>query len=200
MKTCLLTFAVLLGLAAGGFTPSAEARAPMTYVHVSTWTAGGTGTKAWAFQNTSDTLDVQILKIEVGSASGATVTSGPVQFWVMGSTVITHGGTSQTSFYSIDASNITAPSYVTVSTGPTAATYEGKQASQLPLARPLLVNLDETATTLLHDSLDFNAPSDSRELLLPAGEDRGIVIEQRQFGASDYTAGVAFVRVVYTVK
>jgi len=138
-------------------------------------------------------------------SSGATVTSGGMQFWIMTSTKVTHGGTSQVSFHSRTAANATAPSYISVSTGPVAVLYEGKQSGQLPVST-ILVNLDESAVFNPAPSSGEFVPTErpdmaaTQRLRLPKGANRAIVLEQRQLGATDWTAGVAFLRVVVTVK
>lgn len=195
MKKLLLTLAFLAGFA----LPSAHAaRVPLTYIHTSTWTVGGSGTKAWAFQNTSSGISVRIHKLEMGSATGATVTGGIQQFWVYGSTSLTHGDTSQVSFYDTAGANATAPSYVSVSTRPTVVVYEGKNDRQLPIFRPLIINADESAAANFYDALVPSSPAEAEEFLLPEGANRALVIEQKQFGATDYVAGVVFVRVVWS--
>lgn len=200
MKTLLMIVALLaLALPARASEPAA----PPTYVFTSTWTAAGTaGVKAFAFQNTSTTLDVRIISIEVGSANAGTVTSGPMWFHVKMSTQLVHGGTSQVSFSASESANATAPSYITVSTGPLLVQYEGTAAGagQLPISRPLMVNADETATSNFSDTILYQDPTIGRGLLLPHGANRAIVLEQKQFGATDWTAGTLFARVVYTVK
>lgn len=199
MKKITLAFAALLGLLA--LAPAARAaNLPLTYVHSATWTLTGAGTNSFAFQNTSADLDVKILRIEIANYSTGSVTSGVVNFWVLTSTQVTHGGTSQVSFASLDSANVTAPTYISASTGPVSVQIEGKQNRQLPLMRPLTLNDDETATVAFSDAIDFNAPADGRELILPHGASRAIVIQQRQFGATDWTAGMVIIRIVYSVR
>lgn len=188
----LLMIVALLALAA-------PAKAASYYVAVATWTAGGTGTNAVAFQNTDSGRSVRVLKIEVSNVSNSAITGGVMQFWVMGATVATAGGTSQVSFYDTQAANVTAPSYVSFSTGPVGVVFEGKQTRQLPIARPLIVNDDEAATISLWDS---TSPSDypRSEFLLPAGSNRAIVLRQMQLGATDFTAGILMARIFYTIE
>ena len=194
---------ILSALALFALSTAAHAAPPLTYVHVATWTAAGAATRAFAFQNTSAGLDVIIRSIEIGNASQGTVTSGPMQFWVYGSTAVyAHGGTTQVSFYNNASANATAPSYISFSTGPVGVAYEGKQTRQLPIAR-LIVNADETAVVApdsMHDSIVNLAPDDITPLVLPQGANRALVVEQKQLGATDWTAGDLFVRIVYTVR
>lgn len=189
MKNLIAALAVALALVA------APARAAQTYVHTSTWTAGGAGTNAFAFQNTG-TNDVEINSIEIGGASVGTVTSGIMQFLVKTSTQLVHGGTTQVSFADSKTANATAPSYISASTGPVSVQFEGKiaGASQLAISSPLLVNPDEAATANFTDKLSIPT------LILPAGANRAVVLQQKQQGGTDWTAGILFVRIVYTVK
>lgn len=198
MKRILFALAMLGGLLPLG--SPVDAALPLTYVSVSTFTPGGSGTKAWALQNTSASLDVRILKLEVSNATNGTVAGGLMQFWLYGSTVVIPGGVSQVSFYDHAAANTSAPSYVSVSTGPAGVVYEGKQNRQLPLYRPFIINDDETAAANFKDEFQQVNPAEATELLLPRGSNRAVVLEQQQFGATDFTAGTVMVRVVYTVK
>jgi len=174
---------------------SIPAQAAQYYVHTATWTAGGAGTKAFAFQNTG-TNDVEIVSVEIGGASVGTVTSGIMQFLVKTSTSLTHGGTSQVSFADSKSANASAPSYISASTGPVNVQYEGKilGTSQLAISSPLLVNPDEAASANFTDKLSI--PS----LFLPAGANRAVVLEQKQQGGTDWTAGILFARIVYIVR
>ena len=193
MKTfwlALLLFAPFLAAPAQASPP------PQTYISVATFTAGGDAANVWAFQNTSTTLDVRVLKIEVSNASTEAVSGGLMQFWLYGSTVVTHGGTSQVGGYGQTTANATLPTYVSVSTGPVSVTYE----KSLPLARPLISNDDETATTNLSDSLSSVAPADGQELLLPHNTSRALILTQKQHNGASITAGVVMVRVLYTIR
>lgn len=201
LKKTLLGLVVLLALQIPARAQWAPTYTPITYVAVATFTVPGTGKDAIAFQNTDAGRDVTILKIEVSDVSNTAITGGIMQFWIMGATVTTAGGTSQTSFWDAKAANTTAPSYISFSTGPVNVVYEGKQGtSQLPLARPLIVNSDEAATANLWDTFQSISPAFSAELILPHGSNRAIVLRQMQLGASDFTAGVIMARIFYTVK
>lgn len=175
-----------------------------TYVVTSTWTPGGgviTGTKAFAFQNTSADIDVAIDSIEFLSVTSGTVTSGPVQFWVYTATQVTHGSSSNSSIYSRQTPNISTPSYISYGINPTAVLFEGKQNAQLPRFI-VLVNADETSTVLpqpLNPLATQSLPHDD-VLMLKANTNMAIVIEQRQYGATDYTAGLIFCRIVFTTR
>lgn len=201
MKTLLLTLAALLGplvpaIAAGG----APSYAPKTYVSVATFTAAGNGTNAFAFQNVSAGEDVRVLKVELTSVTSGTVTSGLMQFWLMGSTVVTAGSTGAVSLYDYATPNAAAPASISASVAPTGVVYEGKQGGQLPFDRALIVNPDETATSNFRDELSFTAPADGAEFILPHGSNRAVVLLQKQFGTTDFSAGTLMVRVLYTVK
>lgn len=201
MRNAIVALALLLGLAV------APAKAATYNVAVATWTAGGSATKALAFQNTASNQDVEIIKIELSNAqNGAAITGGLIQFWVYGSTVITHGGTSQTLGYGLRAANTTLPSSISFSTGPVNVVYENNSAAKgaMPLLRPLILNNDEAAAANFADS--WSAPMADRgplfteSILLPGGANRGIVIEQQNLAATSVTAGVVMARIHYIVK
>ena len=185
------------------------ARADAYYVAIATWSMGGSATKALAFQNISTTQAVEIVKIELSHATnGSAVTGGLAQFWVYASTVMSHGGTSQTMGHSPKIANTALPSaIVSFSTGPASVVYENNSATKaaLPLLEPLIVNGEETATSNFYDSwtapvYDFGGPKLSESILLPAGANRGIVIEQQNMAATSFTAGVVQARIHYIVK
>jgi len=191
---------LLLAVMALALPGVAKAERIPTYVAVATWTVGGTATKAFAFQNTSADRDVVIIKITVSPISAATVTSGPMNFWVLPSTVMVHGGTSQVSAASYNSANWSKPSFISVSTGPAGVVYEGKDARQLPLA-VIGVNPDETGTPIMNvveNGLDL--PAEEQGILLPKGARRGIVLEQKQFGATNWTAGNVLVKITYIIR
>lgn len=196
MKKTLLLAALAALLGAGRAHAYSAPYTPQTYVSVSTFMPGAAGAKLWAFQNTSTTLDVRVLKLEVTGFSTGTVTGGLIQFRVYGSTAITHGGTSQVGFYDAQSALASAPSYVTVSTGPVNVALE----SPWPILRPLFVNNDEAATANLSDGYTGWTPADAGELILLHNTQRGIVLEQRNMAATNIADGPLFVRVVYTVK
>jgi hypothetical protein len=193
-------FAVVAFLGLSALLAPMEAEAvPNTYVSVSTFTPGGANSKPWAFQNTSADLDVEVLKFEVSSISTGIYTGGLMQFWLFASTQVTHGGTGQVASYNFASANGTAPSHVSVSTGPINVLYENKQNRQLPLLRPLIINNDETATSNFQDGYT-DLLADSSPLLLPRNSSRALVLEQRQLGTADITDGTVMVRVLFTVK
>jgi hypothetical protein len=201
MKNAIVALALLLGLAV------APAKAATYNIAIATWTAGGSATKALAFQNTSSSLDVEVIKIEVSNAQdGAAITGGLMQFWVYASTSLVHGGTSQTLGHSLRAANTALVSAVSLSTGPVTVVYENNSATKgaLPILRPLIINNDEAATANFVDS--WAAPASDRgplfteSILLPAGANRGIVLEQKNLAATSVTAGVVMARIHYLVK
>lgn len=205
MKT-LLVAAVLAVL---GVSP-VHAGPPETYVSVTRVTAGGALAKLLAFQNTSSASDVVVRKIEVSNASTVTVTGGIMQFWVYGSTSLTHSVTTTADAWTYSDVLGSAPSFISVSTAPSAIQIEGDSgilttaasnnlSGQMPLIRPLVVNNDEAATANLFDSWTSDAV-DARPIVLPAGANRALVFEQRQVGGTDYSAGSLFFRITYTLK
>ena len=203
MKT-LLVAAALLGL----LSPVAHSRPPLTYVATSTVAAPGGGSKVWAFQNTSSSLDVQILKIEISNAHDeSAITGGLVQFQVFASTVVTHGGTGGTRTFSYSSANASAQSGISFSTGPTNVVYENvSSGNALALLRPFIINTDESATTNLYDSWNIGAVNtslsltESSPLLLPKGANRAIVIEQKNLGTGSIQTGKIKLDITYTVR
>jgi hypothetical protein len=190
-----LYLAALLGLAA------VPAKADLYHVAVASWVAGGQGTKSVAFQNVSTSQTVEIVRIEVAQATeGIAITGGLMRFNVYGSTAMTHGGTAQTNHYSLRSVNTDFPSAVSLSTGPVSVTYEkGKTtADAVPIIRPLFVNNDETATANFADY--WQAENSLHNIILPAGANRGVVLEQRNVNATSVTAGVLLARIVYILK
>lgn len=200
MKKLSLVVAALLACLAA--LAPAPARADLYYVATATWTARGTGTKSVAFQNTSTSQSVEIVRIEVANAhDGAAVTSGYQQYWVYGSTQMTHGATSPTQNYALGTALASAPSAISFSTAPTGVLYELNTTAKAaqPLIRPLIVNGDETATVQLSDV--WSTPlTDGLPIVLPAGASRGIVLEQRNLNATSYTAGVLQVNIYYRLR
>ncbi len=175
-----------------------------TYIVTSTWTPGGgviTGTKAFAFQNTSADVDVSVERIDLMSVTSGTVTSGPMQFWIYTATQVTHGSSSNSSIYSRQTPNVSTPSYISYGINPTAVLFEGKHDAQLP-RYVALVNADETATVLpqpLNPIMTMSPQYDNVQIL-KAGTNTALIIEQRQYGATDYTAGLIFCRIVFTTR
>lgn len=194
MKKTLLGLVAILGLA----LPASAIVSP-TYVSVVKFTPGGADAKVLAFQNASAKVDVRVLRVEVSAASTGTYTGGLMQFWVYGSTVITHSDTTTASSYTYASANGASPASIYTSTAPLNVQYESKAASQLPLFRPLIVNNDETAAANFKDEYIAEG-GDSEVLLLPKGSSRGLVFEQRRLGTADITDGTVMVRIVYTAK
>jgi|CXWL01.1.fsa_nt_gi hypothetical protein len=180
-----------------------------TYVSVVRVTATGSalaGTKLYAFQNTSATADVVIRKIEIANASTMTITGGTMQFWVYGSTQFSHSALITTGFsYSTAAAS--QPSFVKVSSAPLSVQYEGDAAVQVgggllgtpPIIRPLYINNDEAAVALLYDSWSEESLGHSAPLLLPKATNRGIVIDQKRLGTTDFSDGAVYIRIFYTI-
>lgn len=200
-----MLIAALMALMAASAQASFLSPQPTTQVMVATFTAGGTGTNAIAFQNTSTTNDVRILKITVCNVTTTAITGGLVQYWALMSTAATPGGTSQVSFGDFGAANTTNatfPAGIVASTGPVNVTFEGKAGgtSQLPIIRPLVINTDETATISLYDEYYGVYTDDQRDLLLPKNTQRALILRQMQLGPTDFTAGTVLVRIHYTVR
>ena len=211
-KKLLLAIAALLGpwLPPAAMAAGSTSYFPHSYVSTARLTVAGSSVSLFAFQNTSSGVDVVIRKIEISNASTATVTGGTMQFWVYASTQITHSAAITTN-YEYAAALIAQPSYISVSSAPTGVLYEGDSstvtsaASALagvpPIIRPLYVNNDETATTLLTDSWGADeALNAAGPLVLNAGANRGIVINQKRLGTSDFTAGSVLIRIFYTTR
>jgi len=199
MNRLLVALVAALALCAPARAQFAASYTPYTYVAVATFTAPGTGKNAIAFQNTDPGRDVIVLKVEINNISNAAITGGLMQFWIMGSTVVTPGGTAQTGFYDFKNANIAAPSFVSLSTGPANVVYESN-GNTFPLYRPLIINSDEAATANLMDSMQPNSPAGASELILPHGSNRAIVLEQQQLGATNFTAGSIMARITYTLR
>ncbi len=207
MKTLIAVVGLLFASAL-----SAQAGPPATYESVVRVTLPviATSSAIYAFQNTSTGVDVVIRKIEVSNASTMTVAGGTMQFWVYASTALTHSA-AVTRNYSYTSALVSQPSYVTVSTAPYAIQAEGDSSGLLvggalsgvpPIIRPLYVNNDEAAVTLLSDSWSEREESlgEAQPFVLPAGANRGIVIQQKRLGVSDFLAGSVLVRVLYTTR
>jgi hypothetical protein len=204
MKKTLLTF--ILAFAA----VCAHAGAP-EYVATVRLTPGASPSAMLAFQNTSSDLDVVVQKIEITNASTMSVTSGLMQFWVYGSTSMTHSQTlTAASAYTYNAALGAKPSYISLSSAPVLVIYEGDSSSRTaaqmnslsgvvgPILRPLIVNADESAAANLYDSWSNENPD--KPLILPHASNRGLVFVKRQLGSSDYTDGQVIFRIVYTVR
>lgn len=212
MKKTLFVLLALLGLAARAHA------APATYESVVrvTLPVVATSSAIYAFQNTSTGVDVIIRKIEISNASTMTVTGGTMQFWVYASTSLTHSA-AVTSNYSYTSALASQPSYVSVSTAPRNIQAEGDSSilstggalsGVPPIIRPLYVNNDEAATTLLYDAWSEREESvglgdrleGPQPLILPSNSQRAIVIQQKRLGTADFAAGSVLVRVTYTTR
>lgn len=209
MKNLIVLAALLLASAL-----PAKAAPPLTYESVVrvTLPVVATSSAVYAFQNTSTGVGIKIHKIEISNASTMTVTGGTMQFWVYASTALTHSA-AVTSNYNLTSKLVSQPSYITVSTAPTAIQAEGDSSGLLtggalsgvpPIIRPFYVNNDEAATTLLTDS--WNEQSEMRgertagpqPIILAPGDNRAIVIQQKRLGTADFAAGSIYIRVVYS--
>ncbi len=193
----LKTLVALIGFLLASAVP---ARADLYYVATATFTPGVVGSQVLAFQNTSSSQRVEVVRIDLSNAQdGAAITGGLMQFWIYASTAMTHGGTTQTKNQALVSANASAPSAISISTGPVRVTYENSSATSgaLPILRPLIVNDDEAATTNFADSWTAleNAP-----INLPAGANRGLIFEQRNLNATLVAAGVLQARIVYLLK
>lgn len=187
----------------------AQAAPPAPMVSVVRITPGASPAKVLAFQNTSSSVDVIVRKIEIVNASTMAVTSGLMQFWVYGSTSVAHSETTSQTAYKYNTVLASQPSYISVSTKPASATYEGDAApldatayenltGAKPFLAPLIVNLDEGATS--NFAASWTQEVGELPLVLPAGEDRALVFEKRQLGTSDYTDGQAEIRIFCTLR
>lgn len=210
LKKTLFGFAALLISAAPALAVSSQ---PLLKTYVSTVRVTlpvvATSSAIYAFQNTDAAVDVVIRKIEISNASTMTVTGGTMQFWVYGSTQMTHSA-AVTSNYGYGAALTTQPSFVSVSSAPyniqvegDAAVITGGSLSGTPaLIRPLYVNNDEAAVTLLTDSWSDEDPNGENAglITLNHGANRGIAIVQKRLGTTDISAGSVLVRVFYNVR
>jgi len=213
MKNAIAALALLLGLAVA----PAKAAPPLTYESVVrvTLPVVATSSAIYALQNTGSN-DVVIRRIEISNASTMTVTGGTMQFWVYTSTALTHSA-AVTSAYSYTSALASQPSAISVSTAPRNIQAEGDSSilstggalsGVPPIIRPLYINNDEAATSLLYDSWGESEESiglgdrleGPQPLLLPASANRAIVIQQKRLGTADFAAGSVLVRVTYTLK
>jgi len=205
-----LTAALLLSVRSA--VQASDYSIPNTRVRVVRITPGAAPLKVLAFQNTSTGEDIIIRKIEIVNSSTQAVTGGIMQFLVYTSTRITHSAAVTTGDYSYSAApSVTQPASLTVSTAPIAVLVEGNTAADTeasiasmtgypPILRPFVVNSDEAATTNLVDSWSEESPTLASPLVLPANSQRGIIIEKRQLGATDYAVGGITFRIVYTTR
>lgn len=211
LKKTLFALAVLLAsqLPAAASTGTPPLKTYVSTVRV-TLPVVATSSAIYALQNTDANVDVVIRRIEISNASTMTVTGGTMQFWVYASTQITHSA-AITSNYGYGAALTSQPSFVTVSSAPTGILVEG-DASILtvggalsgvpPIIRPLYVNNDEAAVTLLTDSWSDEDPNGENAglIVLNHGANRGIAIQQKRLGTADFAAGSVLVRVFYNVR
>lgn len=168
--------------------------------------------RVFALQNTSTDQDVLVNRVEVANSSTMTVTGGLMQFWVYGSTAMAHSALTTVQTYGYSGALVTAPTAVSASTAPinvqfdgdsgilTAAQQNGLSGTALPLIRPLIVNDNLAATGQTSDSWSTENPDFGSPIILPKNSQRGLVIEKRQFGASDFSAGAVTIRVHYTLR
>lgn len=209
------TLVAIVGLLLASALP-VHAGPPTFRTNVVRVTPGASPSYLLAFQNTSADIDVEIHRVVISHSSTMTVTSGAMQFWVYTSTSLTHSAAAG-KYYSYESTLASQPSYITVSTAPLSVQLEGDSAAltaaqrnavsgALPIIRPIHVNLDEGATGLLDDKDDTSAGSEASwtpsglPIKLPRGANRALVIEKRQLGASDFTDGQAYIRIVWTAK
>ena len=199
---------ILLSLAVLGFSflpPVAHAASnnpPPSYVVTATMTATNAA-KLFVLQNTSADIDVLIRRIEVANVHNeSAITGGMAQFWVFGSTAITHGSTARVRTFSLSGANASAPSYVSVSELPTFSPYENLSggASHPLLPRPLYVNTDETAVAPSLADAYTEPEFDASPLILPKNSGRAIVIEQNKLADAVMNTGKLKLSVVYTVR
>ncbi|MDE2019159.1 MAG: hypothetical protein KGJ13_02300 [Patescibacteria group bacterium] len=176
--------------------PLQFAPVPQTYEAVASFTPPGNGANAVGFVNGSSSFDVRVLQVSV-SVSSANASGGLMAFDVFTSTTISVGGTAQTATIPLRAPFFANPdSNISVSTGPLNVANE----ASYPVFRPLLVNDGNSATSNFFDSVGPTAPANGGELKLPAGANRGLLIEQEPaIGTTSYTAGTLWVRILYTV-
>lgn len=185
---------------------------PPAYVAVVRVTPGASPTKILAFQNISAGEDIIVRRIDITNASTMTVTGGLEAFWIYAATVVTHSDLTTVQNYRLDTALAAAPAAISASTAPINVQYEGDSgvltAAQqnalsgiaVPVIRPLAVNGDESATTSLSDGWgeDIQSGLVSMPLILAKGSKRALVIEKRQLGSSDFTAGSYNIRIFYS--
>ena len=203
MKTLIVALALFAGLLA-------EA-APTIKVYEAgvRITPGASPSYLLAFQNTSSSQEVEIHKIDVHNASTQTVTGGTMQFWLYLSTSLTHSA-AVSNVYGFDVANASLASNISMSTAPVNVLIEGNSAILTALQRNdlgvgvppfsiLHVNNDEAAAANYTDEA-WDSNGLGRPLRLAAGSNRAIVLEKRQLGSSDFTAGQILLRIIYSIK
>lgn len=213
MKTTLLLLAGLLILGAPAMAGTGAPSLPSYAAKVRISSVPASPAYIEAFQNTSTDQDVIINRIDVANCSTQTVTSGMVQFWVFTSTRVTHSDTTSMKTYSYRVPLLTtAPAAVVGSTAPINVQLDGDSAvltvaqrnalsgTSLPVVRPLAANLDETATTNTYDTWAHESPDYGDALVLARNTQRTLVIEKRQLGATDWTAGCVDITIHYTLR
>lgn len=188
--------------------------APPAYVAVARITPGASPSRVFAFQNIDAGQDVIVRRIDITNSSTFTITGGLSQYWVYASTQLTHSLLTTVQNYKLDTALATAPAAIAASTAPTIVLFEGDSstltASQqgalsgvsLPIIRPLAVNDDDAATSSLTDGWgeDIQSGLASMPLVLPHNSKRALVIEKRQLGTTDFTAGSVTIRVFYSLR
>ncbi len=211
MNRYLFALFALVGLLSPAVASPSTASLP-SYTAVVRLTPGASPAKVLAFQNTSASQDILVDHIEITNSSTMTVTGGLEQFWVYGSTSLTHSALTSVATYGYNGVLVAQPAAVVMSTAPLNVQYEGDTgiltAAQqgalsgvaTPIIRPLAVNNDETATTSLSDGWTAEALDWARPIILPRNTQRALVFEKRQLGSSDFTAGSVTIRIHYTVQ
>lgn len=200
MKKMLLAVLALGGLSLP--VHAASNNPPPSYVVTATMTATNAA-KLFVLQNTSADIDVLIRRVEVANVHNeSAITGGMAQFWVYGSTAITHGTTTRVRTFSLSSTNASAPSYVSVSEIPTFSPYENLSGgtSHPLLPRPLYINTDETAVAPNLSDAYAEPEFDASPLILPKNSGRAIVVEQNKMADAVMNTGKIRISVVYTVR
>lgn len=195
MKNWILGL-LLLPLLGGGVAKAAPSMAPLTFVHSTSFTLTGDGTALIAFQNTSSDLDVFIHDITLTNGTTSQVAGDMVRFLVFGSASMTHGDTSAVGFNDYQVANAVAPTYISLSVGPSAVVLE----SAGPIIPPLFVDSDYGASAQARSD-GYHNPLDGLNLiLLKRGANRGIIVKQETAGATNITDGLMLFHIRYTVR
>jgi len=199
MKRIALAAIAALMVAANGAPAGAQTvRGPASFVAVSTFNPSGNGTLAFSFFNHSSAEQVRIKRIWLSNATEQSVTGGLIPFKIRIASAVTDGGTVQVSSYTVGGGASGFPDNVVMSTGPVGPVYEAKGDGQLPVVRHCHVNSDEAATSDL-TNLCYDSRTSERAIILFAGAERGIVVEQGIL-ASDITTGKIMAHVEFTTE
>lgn len=208
------TLVALVGLLLASALSAHAVPTPPTYMTSVRVTPGAGPTHVLAFQNTSIGIDVLVRGVEIINASTQAVTGGMEQFWIYGSTQVTHSASAGTTA-SYGTALASQPSYITVSTAPISVILEGDSdiltadqrhdlAGKLPLLPPLFVDGDESATTTPRRAAWF---AESQDALNPAGPlilgqsaNRALIVEKRAGSSTDFTAGAYILRVFWSIR